>query len=134
MWRHSPGTTAAAVPSAQWSGPFGQPIAPHQAIQCMLADMAVGVHTARVATMHAASLMDAGQPFLQEASIAKLMASEMCIDVANKAIQIHGGAGYFQEAGVERIFRDARVTTIYEGTSEVQRLLIAKQVLAQYPV
>jgi alkylation response protein AidB-like acyl-CoA dehydrogenase len=124
----------AAVRFAQLRETFGVPIAQHQGIQFMLADMAVGVHTARVATMNAASLMDAGQPFLQEASIAKLMASEMCIDVANKAIQIHGGAGYFQEAGVERIFRDARVTTIYEGTSEVQRLLIAKQVLAQYPV
>jgi alkylation response protein AidB-like acyl-CoA dehydrogenase len=100
----------------------------------MLADMAVGVHSSRVATMNAASLMDAQQPFIQEASIAKLMASEMCIDVANKAIQIHGGAGYFREAGVERIFRDARVTTIYEGTSEVQRLLIARKLLEQYPV
>ena len=124
----------AAVRFAQLRETFGVPIAQHQAIQFMLADMAVGVHTARVATMNAASLMDAGQPFLQEASIAKLTASEMCIDVANKAIQIHGGAGYFQEAGVERIFRDARVTTIYEGTSEVQRLLIAKQLLAQYAV
>jgi butyryl-CoA dehydrogenase len=124
----------AAVRFAQLRETFGKPIAEHQGIQFMLADMAVGVHTARVATMNAASLMDAGLPFLQEASIAKLMASEMCIDVANKAIQIHGGAGYFREAGVERIFRDARVTTIYEGTSEVQRLLIAKQLLAQYPV
>ena len=124
----------AAVRFAQLRETFGVPIAQHQAIQFMLADMAVGVHTARVATMNAASLMDAGQPFLQEASIAKLMASEMCIDDANKAIQIHGGAGYFQEAGVERIFRDARVTTIYEGTPEVQRLLIAKQLLAQYAV
>ena len=124
----------AAVRFAQRRESFGSPIAQHQAIQFMLADMAVGVHSSRVATMNAASLMDAGEPFLQEASIAKLMASEMCINVADKAIQIHGGAGYFQEAGVERIFRDARVTTIYEGTSEVQRLLIARQLLAQYPV
>ena len=124
----------AAVRFAQLRETFGNPIAQHQGIQFMLADMAVGVHASRVATMNAASLMDQGLPFLQEASIAKLMASEMCIDVANKAIQIHGGAGYFQEAGVERIFRDARVTTIYEGTSEVQRLLIARQLLAQYPV
>ncbi len=124
----------AAVRFAQLRETFGKPIAQHQGIQFMLADMATGVHVARVATMNAASLMDEGLPFLQEASIAKLMASEMCIDVASKAIQIHGGAGYFQEAGVERIFRDARVTTIYEGTSEVQRLLIAKQLLAQYPV
>jgi alkylation response protein AidB-like acyl-CoA dehydrogenase len=124
----------AAVRFAQLRETFGKPISQHQGIQFMLADMAVGVHASRTATMNAASLMDEGLPFLQEASIAKLMASEMCIDVANKAIQIHGGAGYFQEAGVERIFRDARVTTIYEGTSEVQRLLIARQLLAQYPV
>ncbi|MDP7587191.1 MAG: acyl-CoA dehydrogenase family protein [Dehalococcoidia bacterium] len=124
----------AAVRFAQMRETFGNPIAQHQAIQFMLADMAVGVHSSRVATMNSASLMDAGQPFLQEASIAKLMASEMCIEVANKAIQIHGGAGYFQEAGVERIFRDARVTTIYEGTSEVQRLLIARKLMEQYPV
>ena len=124
----------AAVRFAQLRETFGNPISQHQGIQFMLADMAVGVHSSRVATMNAASLMDADQPFIQEASIAKLMASEMCIEVANKAIQIHGGAGYFQEAGVERIFRDARVTTIYEGTSEVQRLLIARQLMAQYPV
>ena len=124
----------AAVRFAQLRETFGNPISHHQGIQFMLADMAVGVHSSRVATMNAASLMDADQPFIQEASIAKLMASEMCIEVANKAIQIHGGAGYFQEAGVERIFRDARVTTIYEGTSEVQRLLIARQLMAQYPV
>ena len=124
----------AAVRFAQLRETFGKPISQHQGIQFMLADMAVGVHASRTATMNAASLMDEGLPFLQEASIAKLMASEMCIDVANKAIQVHGGAGYFQEAGVERIFRDARVTTIYEGTSEVQRLLIARQLLAQYPV
>ena len=124
----------AAVRFAQLRETFGNPISQHQGIQFMLADMAVGVHSSRVATMNAASLMDADRPFIQEASIAKLMASEMCIEVANKAIQIHGGAGYFQEAGVERIFRDARVTTIYEGTSEVQRLLIARQLMAQYPV
>ena len=124
----------AAVRFAQQRETFGKPIAQHQGIQFTLADMAVGVHSSRVATMNAASLMDAGLPFIQEASIAKLMSSEMCIEVANKAIQIHGGVGYFQEAGVERIFRDARVTTIYEGTSEVQRLLIARQLINQYPI
>ena len=124
----------AAVRYAQQRQSFGTPIAQHQAIQFMLADMAAEVHAARVITMNAATLKDAGQPFLQEASIAKLMASEMCIRAADKAVQIHGGSGYFREAGVERILRDARVTTIYEGTSEVQRLLIARQLLAQYPV
>jgi len=124
----------AAVRYAQQRQTFGKPIAEHQGIQFMLADMAAEVHAARVTTMNAATLKDAGMPFLQEASIAKLLASEMCIRVADKAIQVHGGAGYFREAGVERILRDARVTTIYEGTSEVQRLLIARQLLAQYPV
>ena len=124
----------AAVRYAQQRQSFGQPIAHHQAIQFMLADMAAEVHAARVTTMNAATLKDAGQPFSTEASIAKLMASEMCIRAADKAIQVHGGAGYFQEAGVERILRDARVTTIYEGTSEVRRLLIARQLLAEYQV
>ncbi len=123
-----------AMRYAQQRETFGKPIAQHQAIQFMLADMATQVYTARVATMHAATLKDNGLPFVEEASMAKLFASEMCVDVASKAIQVHGGIGYFQEAGVERIFRDARVTTIYEGTSEVQRLLIARQLLAQYPV
>ncbi len=122
----------AAVRYAQQRETFGKPIAQHQAIQFMLADMATAVHGARVATMNAATLKDEGLPFVNEASMAKLIASEMCVDVSSKAMQVHGGIGYFQDAGVERIFRDARVTTIYEGTSEVQRLIIARQVLAQY--
>jgi alkylation response protein AidB-like acyl-CoA dehydrogenase len=122
----------AAVRYAQQRETFGKPIAQHQAVQFMLADMATAVHGARVATMNAATLKDEGLPFVNEASMAKLIASEMCVDVSSKAMQVHGGIGYFQEAGVERIFRDARVTTIYEGTSEVQRLIIARQVLAQY--
>ena len=124
----------AAVRYAQQRETFGKPIAQHQAIQFMLADMATQVYAARVATMNAATLKDEGLPFLSEASMAKLLASEMCVDVSSKAIQVHGGAGYFREAGVERIFRDARVTTIYEGTSEIQRLVIARQLLAQYPL
>jgi hypothetical protein len=122
----------AAVRYAQQRETFGKPIAQHQAIQFMLADMATAVYGARVATMNAATLKDEGLPFVNEASMAKLIASEMCVDVSSKAMQVHGGIGYFQDAGVERIFRDARVTTIYEGTSEVQRLIIARQVLAQY--
>ena len=122
----------AAVRYAQQRETFGKPIAQHQAIQIMLADMATAVHSARVVTMNAATLKDEGLPFVNEASMAKLIASEMCVDVSSKAMQVHGGIGYFQDAGVERIFRDARVTTIYEGTSEVQRLIIARQVLAQY--
>ena len=124
----------AAMRYAQQRETFGKPIAQHQGIQFMLADMATQIYAARVATMHAATLKDNGLPFVEEASMAKLLASEMCVEVSSKAIQVHGGIGYFQEAGVERIFRDARVTTIYEGTSEVQRLLIARQLLARYPV
>ena len=124
----------AAVRYAQQRETFGKPIAQHQGIQFMLADMATAVHSARVTTMQAATLKDQGLPFINEASIAKLLASEMCVNVTSQALQVHGGYGYFKEAPVERLFRDARVTTIYEGTSEIQRLLIARQVLAQYPV
>ena len=123
-----------AVRYAQHRETFGRPIAQHQAIQFMLADMATAVHAARTTTMQAATLKDEGQPFINEASMAKLIASEMCVNVTSQALQVHGGAGYFKESTVERLFRDARVTTIYEGTSEVQRLLIARPVLAQYPV
>lgn len=123
-----------AVRYAQQRQSFGKPIAQHQAIQFMLADMATEVHAARTATMQAATLKDAGLPFINEASMAKLLASEMCVRVASQALQVHGGTGYFKDSPVERLFRDARVTTIYEGTSEVQRLVIARQVLEQYPV
>ena len=124
----------AAVRYAQQRETFGKPIAQHQGIQFMLADMATQVHASRVATMHAATLKDQGLPFVNEASMAKLLASEACIKVASQAVQIYGGAGYFNDAPVERIFRDSRVTTIYEGTSEVQRLIIARQLLAQYKI
>ena len=123
-----------AVRYAQQRESFGRPIAQHQAVQFMLADMATAVHAARTCTMQAATLKDDDQPYINEASIAKLIASEMCVDVTSKAVQVHGGYGYFKDSPVERLFRDARVTTIYEGTSEVQRLLIARQTLAQYPI
>ena len=122
-----------AVRYAQLRHTFGKPLAQHQAIQFKLADIATAVHSARVATMHAATLRDQGLPFINEASMAKLLASEMCNNAAYEAMQIHGGIGFFKESRIERIFRDARVTTIYEGTSEVQRMIIARQVLAQYP-
>ena len=123
-----------AVRYAQQRETFGRPIAQHQAVQFMLADMATAVYAARTTTMQAATLKDEGQPYINEASMAKLIASEMCVNVTSQALQVHGGYGYFKDAPVERLFRDARVTTIYEGTSEVQRLLIARQTLAQYPV
>ncbi len=126
------GALDAAVKYSQTRETFGKPIIQHQAIQFMIADMATAVHSARVTTMDAATLKDTGLDFSSEASIAKLLASEMCIDVTSKALQIHGGYGYFKEAHVERMFRDARVTTIYEGTSEIQRLVVARQTLQNY--
>ena len=98
----------------------------------MLADMATEIYASRVATMHAATLKDNHLPFIKEASMAKLLASEMAVSVSSKALQVHGGYGYFKDSPVERYFRDARATTIYEGTSEVQRLIIASQLLSQH--
>ena len=122
----------ASVRYAQHRESFGRPIGQHQAIQFMLADMVTELHAARIITMNAATLKDDGLPFVKEASMAKVLASEMCVKVTSQAVQVHGGYGYFKEAAVERMFRDARVTTIYEGTSEVQRLVIARHLLAQY--
>ena len=124
----------AAVKYGQQRQSFGRPIAQHQAIQFMLADMATEVYASRVATMHAATLKDNHLPFINEASMAKLLASETAVRTTSSALQVYGGYGYFKDAPVERYFRDARVTTIYEGTSEVQRLIIARQTLAQYPL
>ena len=123
----------AALRYSQQRRSFGQPIARHQAIQFMLADMATEVYASRIATMHAASLKDDHLPFVKEAAMAKLLASEMAVKVTSNALQVYGGYGYFKDSPVERYFRDARVTTIYEGTSEVQRLIIARQILGQYP-
>ena len=84
--------------------------------------------------MNAATLKDNQLPFINEASMAKLLASEAAVRVTSSALQVHGGYGYFKDSPVERYFRDARVTTIYEGTSEIQRLIIARQLLAEYPI
>ena len=105
---------------------FGQPIIANQAIAFKLADMATKVAVARQMVLHAASLREAGRPCLTEASMAKLVASEMAEEVCSAAIQIHGGYGYLSDYPVERIYRDVRVCQIYEGTSEVQRLVIAR--------
>ncbi|MBI5780337.1 MAG: acyl-CoA dehydrogenase family protein [Rhodocyclales bacterium] len=105
---------------------FGKPIFQHQAVQFKLADMATKIEAARQLVWHAASLKDAGRPCLQEASMAKLFASEMAEEVCSAAIQIHGGYGYVSDFPVERIYRDVRVCQIYEGTSEIQRLVIAR--------
>lgn len=109
---------------------FGVPIAEHQAIQFMLSDMAVELDAARLLTWRAATMKDAGVRHSPESAMAKLYASEMATRVAHKAIQIHGGYGYSTEFPVERHYRDARITEIYEGTSEIQRIVIAAGVLA----
>jgi alkylation response protein AidB-like acyl-CoA dehydrogenase len=93
--------------------------------------MQVQINAARLLVLHAAQMRTAGLPCLSEASQAKLFASEMAERVCSHAIQIHGGYGYLQDYPVERLYRDARITQIYEGTSEVQRLLIARQLIAQ---
>ncbi len=105
---------------------FGQPIFQHQAVQFKLADMATQIEAARQLIHHAASLKDAGQPCLQQAAMAKLFASEMAERVCSDAIQIHGGYGYVSDFPVERIYRDVRVCQIYEGTSDVQKILIGR--------
>ncbi|MDY0250196.1 MAG: acyl-CoA dehydrogenase family protein [Pseudomonas sp.] len=112
---------------------FGKPIAEHQSIANMLADMHTQLNAARHLLLYAARLRSAGLPCLSEASQAKLFASEMSEKVCSMAIQIHGGYGYLEDYAVERHYRDARITQIYEGTSEVQRMLIARQ-LADYPL
>ncbi|WP_338440208.1 acyl-CoA dehydrogenase family protein [uncultured Aquabacterium sp.] len=106
---------------------FGKPIAEHQAIAQMLADMHTRLNAARLMVHHAARLRSAGVPCISEASQAKLMASETAEWVCSKAIQVHGGYGYLQDHAVERHYRDARITQIYEGTSEVQKIVIARQ-------
>ena len=108
---------------------FGVPIAQHQMVQWMLADMATAIEAARLLIWRAAALKDAGRPFGPEASMAKLFASEMAMKVATDAIQVHGGYGYIKEYQVERYFRDAKITQIYEGTSQIQKLVIARHVL-----
>ena len=109
---------------------FGQPIFEHQAVQFKLADMATRIEAARQLIWHAASLKDAGKPCLKEAAMAKLFASEMAERVCSEAIQIHGGYGYLSDFPVERIYRDVRVCQIYEGTSEVQKILIGRALAA----
>jgi butyryl-CoA dehydrogenase len=105
---------------------FGQPIFGHQAIQFKLAEMATQIEAARQLIWHAASLKDAGRPCLKEAAMAKLFASEMAERVCSDAIQVHGGYGYVSDFPVERIYRDVRVCQIYDGTSEVQKILIGR--------
>lgn len=119
----------ASVSYAQQRHTFGKPIAEHQFIQGYLADMAMEIDAARLLVHRAAAMQDAGQRTRKESAMAKLFASEVALRAADKAVQIHGGYGYMQEFGVERLYRDAKVCTIGEGTSEVMRLVIAKELL-----
>ncbi|MBV9076507.1 MAG: acyl-CoA dehydrogenase family protein [Methylobacteriaceae bacterium] len=109
---------------------FGTAIANHQAVSFRLADMATRIEAARLLVLNAARLRDAGLPCLKEAAMAKLFASEMAEGVCSDAIQIHGGYGYLADYGVEQIYRDVRVCQIYEGTSDVQRLVIGRELVA----
>ncbi|MBI5475920.1 MAG: acyl-CoA dehydrogenase [Ignavibacteriales bacterium] len=119
----------ASIGYAKQRKAFGKYIAEFQAIQFMIADMATRVEGARLLTLKAAALKDAHQPFGNASAMAKLFASKVAVDAALDAIQIHGGYGYVREYNVERYLRDAKITEIYEGTSEVQRIVIARNLL-----
>src|SRR5512140_671261 len=119
----------ASVRYAKERKAFDRPIAELQAIQFKIADMATNIDAARMLTLNAAALKDAGKPFGREASMAKLFTSKIAVEAALEAIQIHGGYGYVREYLVERYLRDAKITEIYEGTSEIQRIVIARSLL-----
>lgn len=110
---------------------FDQPIAEFQTIRHKLARMETDLEAARLLTYEAARRLDAGEPAAKHASMAKVAASESAVDIANEAVQIHGGYGYVSETDIERLYRDAKVTTIYEGTTEIQRKIIARHVLGR---
>jgi alkylation response protein AidB-like acyl-CoA dehydrogenase len=124
----------AAIRYAQRRESFGKPIAEHQAIQLKLADMATKIEAARLLTYQAAALKDRGQRVDLEAGMAKLFASEICLQVAMDSMRIHGGTGYAKELDVERYFRDALLMIIGEGTNEIQSLVIARNLLKRYAV
>ncbi len=120
----------ASVKYAKEREQFGRPIAKFQSIQWKIANMMTNIQAARLMVYHAAKLKDQGLPHTREASMAKLFASEMCNEAAREAVQIHGGAGYLVDFPVERFYRDAKATEIYEGTSEIQRIVISRTLLA----
>ncbi|PLS79941.1 MAG: acyl-CoA dehydrogenase, partial [Chloroflexi bacterium] len=125
------GAFEAARDYAQVREQFGQPIAQFQAVGFTLADMATRIKAARLLTWEAAARKDRGEDYVQAASMAKLFASETAMWVATKAVQIFGSNGYSKEYPVERFFRDAKITEIYEGTSEIQRLVISRELLKE---
>jgi len=108
---------------------FGKPIASFQALQFKMADMKIGIETARLQTLYAAWLVDTGQPHTEASAIAKAYASDMAFSAANEAIQIHGGYGYVEEYPVQKLLRDVKLNQIYEGTNEIQRVVIARGLL-----
>jgi butyryl-CoA dehydrogenase len=120
----------AALAYAQQRQAFGRKIGEHQAIAFQLADMATQIEVAKSMCLHAAGLRQAQTPCVKEASIAKLFASQMCERVCSAAIQIHGGYGFTNDFPVERYYRDARVFQIYDGTNEVQKIVIARELMA----
>jgi len=124
----------AAIKYSQQRETFGRPISSRQSIQNMLADMATKIHAARLMTMDAAERKDQGDRVDQEAGMAKLYASEICSEVTLDAMRIHGGAGYMKDLPVERYYRDAPLMIIGEGTNEIQRLVIAKNLLKRYEI
>lgn len=122
----------ASVKYAKAREAFGSPIGEFQAVQWMLADMSTRIQAARLLTYNAALKKQNGEKFTRDASMAKLYASETAMWVTTKAIQVHGGMGYSKELPIERYFRDAKITEIYEGTSEIQRIVIARETLKQF--
>ncbi len=123
------GALEAARKYARTRKAFGTEISNHQAIQFKLADMSVKVEAAKLLTLQAAALKDAGKKYVKEAAMAKLYASRVAVECALEAVQIHGGYGYVREYQVERFLRDAKITEIYEGTSEIQKIVIARELL-----
>jgi alkylation response protein AidB-like acyl-CoA dehydrogenase len=112
---------------------FGKPIAQHQAIAFKLADMATGIEAARLLVHRAAWMKDNGMEYTRASSMAKVMASEVAMKTTTEAVQVHGGYGYVKEYHVERMMRDAKITQIYEGTSEIQRIVISRDILKSGP-
>jgi alkylation response protein AidB-like acyl-CoA dehydrogenase len=119
----------AAVGYAGHRRQFGRPIASFQGIQWMLADMATDIEVARLLTHRAAGLRDAGRPHTKEAAMAKMRASDVAMETTINALQVHGGAGYRKDLPLERYVRDAKLTQIYEGTNQIQRIVIAREIL-----
>ena len=123
------GAFDAALKYSKQRKQFGKPISEFQAIQWKLADMATEIDAARLLTLRAAAMKDAGQKTTQESSMAKLFASEVAVKCANESVQIHGGYGFIKDYPAEKFYRDVKLCTIGEGTSEIQRLVIARQLL-----